>query len=96
MPLAAVRDSFVQWCRQTEEDFQLIHYIDAQLAERKRPSPLTKTLKQWRETAKQSPQIAKAWGFKDDPKLDENTSLTLNAESIPVWAPGWDMRRGKP
>jgi transcriptional regulator with XRE-family HTH domain len=95
LPLAAVRDSFVQWCRQTEEDFRLIKYIDAQLEQRKRRVEITKSLGQWRELAKRDPKLARNFGFKDDPKKAEGESLTLGMETVPEWAPGWDMRGGK-
>ena len=95
LPLAAVRDSFVQWCRQTEEDFRLIQYIDAQLEQRKRRLELTKSLRQWREMAKQDPKLARDFGFQDEPARADEESLTLGMETIPDWAPGWDMRGGK-
>jgi len=95
VPLAAVRDSFVQWCRQTEENFRLIKYIDGELEERKGEFTVTRSWGQWRELAKTNPAEARRYGFKDDPKKEEGAGLTLSMEIIPVWAPGWDMRRGK-
>ncbi len=95
LPLPAVVDSFVQWCRQTEEDFRLIQHIDAQLETRKQPVPLTKTYGQWREEAAKHPNLARTYGFQDDPKKADHEPLTLTVEMFPVWAPGWEMRRGK-
>ena len=95
LPLPAVVDSFVQWCRQTEEDFRLIQHLDAELETRKHPVSLTKTYGQWREEAIKQPSVARTYGFKDDPKKAAHEPLTLTAEMFPVWAPGWDMRRGK-
>ena len=95
LPLPAVVDSFVQWCRQTEEDFGLLQHIDAELETRKHPVPLTKTYRQWREEAVKQPSVARTYGFRDDPKKADQESLTLTAEMFPVWAPGWNMRRGK-
>ena len=87
LPLPAVMDSFVQWRRQTEEDFRLIQHIDAQLETRKHPVSLTKTYGQWREEAIKHPNLARTYGFRDDPKKTDNESLTLTAEMFPVRAP---------
>ncbi|MCU0786373.1 MAG: helix-turn-helix transcriptional regulator [Verrucomicrobia bacterium] len=95
LPLPAVVDSFVHWCRQTEEDFKLLKHIEAQLETRKRTVTLTKTYKQWREERVTNPGTPHLFGFKDDPKKGDTESLTLSKEMYPVWAPGWDMRGGK-
>lgn len=96
LPLPAVVDSFVQWCRQTEEDFKLLKYIEGQLETRRHTVTLTKTYKQWREEQVTNPGTPHMFGFKDDPKKGDHESLTLSKEMHPVWAPGWDMRCGKP
>ena len=95
LPLPAVLDTFVQWCRQTEKDFQLIRQIDAQLAERKGELTITRSYGQWRAEAKSNPDMTRKFGFKDNPKRDDQEPLTLSMETTPVWAPGWDMRGGK-
>ncbi len=90
--LPAVVDSFVLWCRQTEEAFQLIQPIDEELAQRKGRLELTKTYGQWREMAKTDPTLARQFGFVDKPKIADGEALSLVMETIPVWAPGWNMR----
>ena len=95
LPLPAVLDAFEQWCRQTTEDFQLLRHIEAQLEQRKGTLELTKSYAQWRTMAKQDPKMASRFGFKDDPKRADAEGLTLSMETIPIWAPGWDMRRRK-
>ena len=93
--MPAVLDSFEQWCRQTTEDFQLIGHIEAQLPERTGTLELTKSYAHWRELAKQNPKMARNFNFKDDPKREDAEALTLSMKTVPVWAPGWDMRCGK-
>ena len=90
--LPAVVDSFVQWCRQTEEAFQLIKPIDEELAQRQGRLELTKTYGQWREMARTDPTMARGFRFVDKPKKGDGEELTLGMPTIPVWAPGWDMR----
>ncbi len=92
--LPAVVDSFVQWCRQTEEAFQLIKPIDEELAGRQGRLELTKTRGQWREMARTDPAMARRFGFVNEPNKGDSESLTLGMATIPVWAPGWDMRAG--
>ncbi len=91
--LPAVVDSFVAWCRETAEDFQLETSIRELLAHRKFEQPLTHPYGEWRRMAKEDPTVCRMWGFKDDPKKGEGESLTLVAELAPVWRPGYSMGR---
>ncbi len=93
--LAGVVNSFIQWCQQTREDYELEKPIDELLSERKTVLELNKTYRQWREMAKQDPDAARAMGFKNDPTMDERESLRLTMEGIPVWKPGYRMGRPK-
>ena len=91
--LPAVVDSFVVWCREMEEEFQLDMPLRELLSERKHPEPLTMSYRGWREKQKEDPTVCRIWGFKDDPKRSDDESLTLVAELAPVWRPGYYMRR---
>ena len=93
--LPGLLDAFHQWCKQAAKDFELLPAIDAQLAQRTSTLDLTKTYVQWRTMAKEDPKMARRFGFKDVPKKEDGEALTLSMEATPVWAPGWDMRRGK-
>jgi transcriptional regulator with XRE-family HTH domain len=95
MPLPAVLDAFIVWCRQTEAEFKLLRHIDALLEKRKMPVTLTHTYGEWRETAKRDPSLVQEFGFKDNQKKPAEESLTLSAEMQPPWAPGWNMHGGK-
>jgi transcriptional regulator with XRE-family HTH domain len=89
--LAAVLDSFVQWCHQTREDFQLEAAIDAQLAKRPKPVRLNKSYTQWRAMAKADPDAARSFRFVDDPERNGAEILELEIETVPVWWPGGPM-----
>jgi len=91
--LPAVVDSFVAWCRETGEEFQLEPDLQELLGQRTYKQPLTKTYREWRRTAKEDPSVARIWGFKDDPKKSDGESLCLTAELAPLWRPGYHMRR---
>ena len=90
--LNGVMASFTQWCNEAREQFGLEKAIDAQLDERPRPFAMTKSYGQWRELAKSDPKLAKKMGFKDEPKKEGGETLTLSADLVPVWTPGWEMR----
>jgi hypothetical protein len=34
-------------------------------------------------------------GFKDDPRKSDSENLQLEAETIPIWRPGYPMRGGR-
>ena len=91
-PLPAVLVSFVHWCEQTREDFQLGRAIDEQLRERKRELALTKTYGEWRRMQREDPVMTRAMGFKNDPKKEDNEQLRLTVETMPLWRPGHSMR----
>jgi|ERR1043166_2997741 transcriptional regulator with XRE-family HTH domain len=91
-PLPAVLESFVHWCEQTREDFQLGRAIDELLKERKRELTLTKSYGEWRRMQREDPVMARAMGFKDDPKKDNKEQLRLSTETYPLWRPGHSMR----
>ena len=93
--LPGVVDSFIHWCRQTREDFDLGPVIDAELAKRKGPLVLTRSIGQWREMAKTDPAMARMMGFKDNAKRKDEESLTLEMETVPEWMPGTSMRAPK-
>ena len=93
--LSGLLDAFSQWCEQAREDFQLGEQIEAQLEQRKRAQPFSKTYAQWREMAKTDPDMARMCGFKDDPKRSGKELLRLNLETVPLWRPGREMRGGK-
>jgi len=93
--LAGVLDSFIQWCQQTRQDFQLEEGIDAQLEERKAKLELNKSYGQWREMAKKDPVLARKFGFRDDRKQGDQEMLRLSLETVPVWMPGQSMRGGR-
>jgi transcriptional regulator with XRE-family HTH domain len=90
--LSGVVDSFIQWCRQTREEFGLGPAIEAELAKRKGTLELTHSYGQWREMAKEDPTMARMMGFKDNPKRRDEESLTLKMENVPEWMPGTSMR----
>ena len=92
--LAGVLDSFIQWCGQVREDFQLGDGIEAQLAQRKQRLELNKSYGQWREMARTDSDMARKMGFVDDPKRGDKEMLRLSIETVPVWTPGWSMRGG--
>ena len=89
-----VVDSFIQWCRQTREDFGLGPAIEAELGTRKGTLELTHSYRQWREMAKEDPAMARRMGFKDNPKRKDEESLSLKMATVPEWMPGTSMRRG--
>jgi transcriptional regulator with XRE-family HTH domain len=91
--LPAVVDSFVAWCRETGEGFQLEGPIRELLGQRTYRQSLTKTYGEWRRMAKEDPAVCRAWRFKDDRKKSDGESLRLEAELAPVWQPGYHMRR---
>jgi transcriptional regulator with XRE-family HTH domain len=93
--LPGVLGSFIQWCQQTREDFELEAGIDAQLMQRKRPLELNHSYKQWREMAKEQPHTARQFKFKDDPKRGDQEMLALSIETVPMWMPGTSMRAAK-
>jgi hypothetical protein len=89
--LAAVVQSFIQWCEATRKDFKLEKEIDAQLRQRPGELALTHTWGQWRTTQKEDPTMCGAMGFKDDPRKADGESLTLKMVTVPVWRPGYPM-----
>ncbi len=93
--LPGVLGSFIQWCQQTREDFELEAGIEAQLAERKGVEVFDRSYAQWRAIAKEQPHAARLFGFKDDPKRRDEERLTLKMETVPVWMPGTSMRGAK-
>jgi transcriptional regulator with XRE-family HTH domain len=90
--LPAVLESFIEWCEQTREDFQLDPEIQPQLEERKSKIELTKTYKQWRINQREDPEMCRLMGFKDDPKKRDDETLRLSMETVPLWRPGYAMR----
>lgn len=90
--LAAVVDSFVQWCEQTREDFQLGKAIDEQLEQRRQTLELAHSYKQWRAKQKEDPDLCRKLGFKDDPKKRDEETLRLSVQTVPTWRPGYSMR----
>jgi hypothetical protein len=86
-----VVDSFIQWCRQTREDFGLGPAIEAELGTRKGTLELTHSYRQWREMAKEDPAMARMMGFKDHPKRKDEESLSLKMATVPEWMPGTSM-----
>ena len=93
--LSGILDAFCQWCEQAREDVQLAEQIEAQLAQRKRSQPCSKTYAQWREMAKTDPDMARMCGFEDDPKRGGKDRLRLKLETVPLWRPGQEMGGGK-
>ena len=93
--LPGVVDSFIQWCRQAREEFQLGPAIEAELATRQGTLELTHSYRQWREIAKDDPEMARKMGFKDNPKRGDEESLSLKLETVPEWMPGTSMRAGR-
>ncbi len=93
--LPAVMQSFIQWCDQTREDFQLDGGIQAQLEERKSRIELNKKYRQWRANEKEDPEMCRTMGFKDNPKKGDDEYLKLSVEIVPVWRPGYSMRGPK-
>jgi len=91
--LPAVVDSFVHWCEQTRKDFNLGKAIDEQLATRKGVDIIRQSYKEWRRKQQEEPALCRAMGFKDDPKKDDREHLELSLETVPVWRPGYSMRR---
>ena len=91
-PLPAVLESFIQWCEQTREDFQLEKAIDEQLSERTKEVVLTKTYREWRRMQQEDPTLCRAMGFEDEPKKEDKETLRLSLETIPLWRPGHSMR----
>jgi DNA-binding transcriptional regulator YiaG len=93
--LPALLDSFIQWCHQAREDFELGAGIDAELAKRKEPLTLTKSYAGWREMAKTDPAMARKFGFKDKRKKEDQEMLELTIKKmVPVWMPGQSMWAG--
>jgi transcriptional regulator with XRE-family HTH domain len=90
--LPGVLDSFIQWCHHAREDFALGPEIEEQLRQRKSKVAVTHTYREWREMQKADPTVCRGFGFKDDPSKPENESLRLEMETIPLWAPGREMR----
>ena len=90
--LPGVLDSFIQWCKETGEDFELGRGIDEQLEQRKRTESFNKSYGQWRAMVKEGPSMARQFKFKDDPKKKDEEMLSLSLETVPIWTPGWDMR----
>ena len=90
--LPAVVGSFIQWCEETRENFQLEKAVDEQLNQRKARLALNKTYKQWRTHLKEDPAACRALGFKDDPKKRDDEYLRLETELVPIWKPGYSMR----
>jgi hypothetical protein len=91
----AVLESFIEWCEQTREDFQLEPAIDHLLAERKSELAVNQTYGQWRQKQKEDPTACRAMGFKDDPKKDDREYLQLKGEFMPEWRPGHSMGAGR-
>jgi transcriptional regulator with XRE-family HTH domain len=90
--LPAVVDSFIQWCEETREDFQLDPQIQDQLEERQRKIELNHTYAQWRRMQKEDPAMCRMMGFKDDPQKSDQENLRLEMEAVPLWRPGHSMR----
>ena len=94
--LPGLLDSFIQWCHQAREDFDLGKSIDAELAQRPRGLEMTQTYAQWRQMAETNPGRARMMKFKDDPEKDGEEMLTLRVETYPLWVPGESMRARMP
>ena len=90
--LPGVLGAFVQWCQETREDFDLGKEIDAELAKRKRTLTHNHSYAQWRAKAKEDPNMARMFKFKDDPKKGGQEMLELSVETGAVWMPGSNMR----
>ncbi len=93
--LTGLVDAFNQWCQEAREDFGLGEQIDAQLAKRKQKLEFNRHYAQWRQMAKEDPEMARKMGFKDDPKRGDEEMLRLSIETVPVWMPGQSMRGGR-
>ncbi len=93
--LPAVLESFIEWCEQTREDFQLEGAIDRLLAERKGKAAVSQSYGVWRRKQQEDPSVCRAMGFKDDPKKDDRENLRLTAETMPIWRPGHSMGAGR-
>jgi hypothetical protein len=83
----------VQWCQQTAEDFQLAKGIDSELEKRTGKVVVTHRYGEWRQMQKEDPRACRFMGFKDDPKKRDEESLTLEAKTVPIWSPGYPMRK---
>ena len=91
--LPELMDSFIQWCHQAREDYELGAEIDAELATRKGPFTLNKSYTEWREMAKTDPTMARSFRFKENAKKEGQEMLELTIKKmVPVWAPGHSMR----
>jgi DNA-binding XRE family transcriptional regulator len=87
--LPGLVDSFIQWCHQARENFELGAEIDLELAKRKKPLILNKSYAEWREMAKMDPTMARSFRFKDKAKKDGQEMLELTIKNkVPVWTPG--------
>ncbi len=93
--LPGVLDSFIQWCQRTREDFLLEPQIEDQLRQRKSKLVLSRSYGQWRAMQKEDPKVIRLMGFKDDPRKDDEEELCLEADTIPIWRPGYPMRGPK-
>ena len=94
--LPGVLDSFMQWCEQTREDFQLGPEIDEQLEKRRGKIGVTFTYREWRQAQREEPAKVAALGFKDDRTKRDDAALRLEGEGRPAWAPGRSMRWPRP
>ncbi len=90
--LPGLVDSFVQWCEEARENFQLERGIDEQLEQRKFKAGVTLSYGEWRRMARRDPEALKAAGFKDDRRKGDKTQLRLELALAPGWAPGRSMR----
>jgi hypothetical protein len=86
--IAAVSQSFLEWCEQTREDFKLANQIDEVLSQRKFKDRLTMTWGDWR---KDGSMYAPYYGFKEDKRKPDDEDLTLEIQAWPSWVPGGDM-----
>ncbi len=90
--LPGLLDSFIQWCHQAREDFELAAAIDTELNERSWSMELTHTYADWRKMLKVNPGRARMMKFKDDPTKDGQEVHTQRVPVAPVWMPGESMR----
>lgn len=93
--LPAVVDSFVQWCQQTRQDFQLEPAINRLLDERKSAVTVSQSYEAWRRQQREDPAACRMMGFKDNPKKGDHENLSLTAETVPAWRPGYPMGGGR-
>jgi len=93
--LPGVIGAFILWCQETRKDFELEAGIEAQLEQRKGSEVFTRSYGEWRRLAKEQPDTARLFRFKDNPKRGDEEMLPLSLDLVPVWNPGYNMRGTK-